>query len=185
MPHTGHQRLIRTCLRGDPVACRTLYDMHKAALFRLCLRYAGSRAEAEDMLQEGFVNIFRDLQQYRGEGPLAAWMRQVMLRAVLMYLRQARRHEVCPPAASAPVPADLGAALDAEYILRCVQELPPGYRAVFNLYAIEGYTHHEIAAMLDISEATSRTQLLRARRLLRKRLEGIPLPENYLTGSAS
>jgi RNA polymerase sigma-70 factor (ECF subfamily) len=170
------RELIEGCLKGDPQAQRGLYEQYKVPLFRLCLRYASSREEAEDMLQEGFLKVFADLGQYRGEGALGGWMRRVVLNVALQHLRRQKQWPATTDLEELPEIADGSAEqmfsqLRAKALLGLIQQLPPGYRTVFNLYVIEGYTHREIAEMLSISENTSKSQLSKAKALLRRVLE--------------
>ena len=168
-------KLIKACLRGDRSSQRKLYAMHEQEMFRVCLRYGNTREAAEDMLQEGFIRIFKDLHQYSGDGPLGGWMYKVMVRSALQYLRKEKRtlrhfeqldtiHEV----GKSPEVFD---ALNAEALTREIQALPEGYRIVFNLYVIDGYKHEEIAKELGISVNTSKSQLSRAKAKLRESLE--------------
>ncbi|MCB9275707.1 MAG: sigma-70 family RNA polymerase sigma factor [Lewinellaceae bacterium] len=164
------------CLKGEPPAQRQLYEAFKVPMFRLCLRYAGSREEAEDMLQEGFIKVFTDLQQYRGEGPLAGWVRRVVLNVVLQHLRRQKNTPVALDVQDIPdVPDEdtdnLFGELRARALAALVQRLPPGYRTVFNLFVMEGHSHREIADILDISESTSKSQLSKAKAMLRRMLE--------------
>lgn len=134
----------------------------------MCLRYARGREEAEDMLQEGFVQIFRDLYQFQPNRPLAAWMRRVVANACLQYLRRHKRLVGLSPPGEYGEQETEGENEETETLLAYVQRLPDGQRAIFNLYALEGYTHSEIAGILGISESGSKSQLSRARAALRR-----------------
>jgi len=161
--------------KGNPVAQRYLYDTYKVRLFTVCLRYSRDRSEAEDILQEGFIKIFKDLNQYAGKGAIGAWMRKVMVNTALQYLRKWKKdwkHEDSEEyqdavQSSATVFQQLG----LEELTKLIQQLPQGYKIVFNLYVIEGYSHKEIAEILGIKENTSKTQLFKAKGALRKALE--------------
>lgn len=165
--------LIRRCLKGNATAQKQLYERYQRSLFGLCLRYARSEAEALDFLQEGFIKIFRDLPNFRGDGPLEAWMRRVIVNTAISKLRRKSwiREEHYDwesiPAEEERADPD---GLDAEQLIELIRQLPDGFRAVFNLYAVEGYAHKEIAQILDIAESTSRSQYLRARKLLQERI---------------
>ena len=168
--------LIEGCLKGDPQAQRELYEQYQVPLFRLCLRYGSSREEAEDMLQDGFLKVFSDLGQYRGEGALGGWIRRVVLNVVLQHLRRQKHLPVTTEIEAVAELADdsaeqLFSQLRAKALVALIQQLPPGYRTVFNLYVIEGYAHQEIAEMLGISENTSKSQLSKAKAMLRRVLE--------------
>lgn len=168
------QQLLAGCRRGDAHAQRTLFEQHKARLFTVCLRYARDRPEAQDMLQEAFLTIYRDLGQYNGSGPFEGWLYRVTMRRTLQYLRQknplrfAEDFNELPPDALEVRP---DTELNGEAILHMVQQLPPGYRAVFNLHCIESYSYPEIAAELGISESTVRSQYARACQRLRTLVE--------------
>lgn len=168
------ETLLDGCRRGRPSAQRALYDRLSYQLMGVCLRYCSSRAEAEDALQLTFVKIFTRLEQFRGQGPFEAWARRI---AVTTSLNLWHQHQQRGPHTDYEEAHDLHAPegtpfdqLSAEDVVRLTSQLPPGYRTVLNLYAIEGYSHAEIGELLGISESTSKSQLFRARRLLEERL---------------
>jgi RNA polymerase sigma factor (sigma-70 family) len=166
------ETLLAACRRGEEAAQFRLYNLLSHQLMGVCLRYCPSRAEAEDALQNTFVKLFTRLDQYRGEGPFEAWARRVAVHTSLHAVEQHRlRHPTGAGAADLPS-ADPSVLenMAVEDLLRCLATLPPGYRTVLNLYAIEGYSHPEIAEMLGISEGTSKSQLARARQALAQRL---------------
>ena len=173
--HTDEQKLIAACLKGKRKAKRRLYERFRVPMFRVCMRYAPSREVAEDLLQEGFYQVFKDLGQFRGEGALGGWINRIMVRTALNYLRKQRKggfqdsfsEQISDYDGEASILSDMG----ATHIMNLLQSLPSGYRAVFNLYAIEGYSHKEIAEQLDIAESSSRSQYVRARRALRQLLQ--------------
>ena len=179
-PEHTEEQLIAACLKGRRKAQRQLYEQYRVPMFRLCMRYAESREVAEDLLQEGFYRVFKDLGQYRGEGALGAWIRQIMVRTALTHLRKEQRR-VAQAELSEELPVSLNGESEvlsefgAAQIMALLQSLSPGYRAVFNLYAIEGYSHKEIGELLGIAESTSRSQFVRARTLLAQRLSTIDL----------
>ena len=166
------KQLVEQCQQGNAFAQKRLFDQYVNRLFRVSLRYVRSEPEAEEVLMNGFLKAFRAIGDftYRDDNGLEAWFRRIVVNEALQHLR-ANRHlplfqadedaEGQPD--SEPLP-DSG--LDAERIYALIRELPPGYRTVFNLYAIEGYTHREIAKQLRISENTSKSQLSKARALL-------------------
>lgn len=149
----------------------------------VCRRYAPDRKTAEDILQESFINIFRHIHRYRSEGSLEGWIRKIVVHAALRGLEKKRLHFAGldnHPGAEPAIDAEAVARLSEEELLRLISALPDGYRLVFNLYVLEGYNHDEIAAMLKISNATSRSQLLKARRLLQTRIENLSkIPRKY------
>ncbi len=169
--------IVKGCLRKDQGAMKALYERYKVSMFRLCLRYAQDQPEAEDMLQEGFIQVFKDLHQFTASGPLGGWIRRVMVNKALQIIRKRKRlfASADPADISEQVsqPADVFAQLNLQALTRLIQQLPAGYRLVFNMYVIEGYSHQEIAETLDISVSTSKTQLFKAKASLRRMLEKI------------
>lgn len=147
-------------------------------MFGVCLRYANCRADAEDMLQDAFMRVLKNLDKFENTGPLGAWIRRVTVNSCLNIIRTRRKDttsfEDLPPSLDI-TSHDEGESLEAKDLMRYVQELPEGYRTVFNLYAIEGYKHAEIGEMLGISENTSKSQLAKARKALQEKI----LKENY------
>jgi RNA polymerase sigma factor (sigma-70 family) len=173
---TSESQLVKALQQGDAKAQRHLYDKYSARLLAVCVRYVGDSMEAEDVMIEGFMKIFERIGQYRGEGSFEGWMRRLMTNEALMYLRSRRQIEIAldtPDALQAANVAWADAALDASELLAIVAKLPTGYRTVFNLYAIEGYSHAEIAEQLGITESTSKSQLHRARALLQEMLHNL------------
>lgn len=168
--------LARRCQREDRSAQEALYARYARRMFAVCLRYARHRPEAEDLLQEGFIRVFDKLEAFRMEGSLEGWIRRIMVHTCINHLRRPSvRNEVLGADIAldgATKPVALGN-LGQQELLRLVQLLPDGYRAVFNLYAVEGYDHAEIAAMLGINEGTSRSQLAKARRQLQRGIEDL------------
>ncbi|WP_400192309.1 RNA polymerase sigma factor [Hymenobacter sp. B81] len=166
--------LIDACLAGSRVAQKELYTRYSGRMLAVCLRYAQTTFEAEDVLQEGFVTVFNNLRLFRRECPLEFWIRRIMINAAL---RQHRRSAAMLAVTESEYPETIA---DEEFILsnysfeellKMIQELAPRYRAVFNLFAIEGYGHKEIGDMLGISEGTSKSQYARARVILKTKLE--------------
>lgn len=151
-------------------------------MFGVCLRYARDRAEAEDLLQEGFVKIFERINQFDGKGSLEGWIRRVMVHNAIDWVRKQRyiRQETELDAAFGTPCDELPDSLSLEYLYQIVQDLPPGYRVVFNLFAIEGYSHAEIAERLGVTESSSRSQYTRAKAALQKRIH-----EDHLDQSLS
>jgi RNA polymerase sigma-70 factor (ECF subfamily) len=165
--------LLQACIAGNSQAQFRFYERYSPRLYAVCLRYARDAGEANDFLQEGFIKIFRDLSTYRAEGNLEAWMHRIMVNTVLSWLRK-KKLQFLPyvePPESQYSDAEIIGAISATELIAVLNHLPQGYRTVLNLYAIEGYSHAEIAALLDISEGTSRSQYLRAKIALKNRLE--------------
>ena len=175
MTETFNIQLIESCKKGNRVAQKVLYDSLASRMFPVCIRYVGDRALAEDILQEGFITLFTHLDSYKGEGSFEGWARRIFVTTALMYLRK-------KDALKMSEELDTARGMKAETVsqvqnigykelMALIMQLPPGFRTVFNLYSIEGYSHKEIGDMLGISETTSRTQLSRARIWLQKKLK--------------
>lgn len=167
------EALISGCRRKEPKAQRDLYQQWAPKMLGLCLRYIKDRSEAEAVMTGGFMKIFEKISQYSGEGNFEGWMRRIMVNESLIYLRQHKNAFMMVEAREAHAEvstADAEQQLQAEDLLNMVRQLPNGYRSVFNLYAIEGFSHKEIAGQLGISENTSKSQLSRARSLLQQYL---------------
>lgn len=170
------QELVEGVLKGSAVHQSALYHQYQVPMFRVLLRFAKDRAEAEDMLQDGFVRVFRDLVQFRSEGALGGWIRRIMVNTALSQLRKQKdflkeTSDFTPFENIFRTDEDFASSLDAETLTKNLQKLPPGYRAVFNLYAIDGYSHDEIAEQLGITVGTSKSQLFKARDFLKKTID--------------
>lgn len=165
------KNIIHGCKKGDHHSQQQLYEKYKAMLFGVCLRYAHNRMEAEDFLQEGFIRIYRDLYQYQPEKALGAWLRRVMVNCCLRQLEKQKNifSEVDWDQVGESYEMELEEKEDnrEQQLIKMIQQLPPGYRAVFNMYVIEGYTHQEIGEYLKISANTSKSQLSRAKTFLK------------------
>ena len=167
--------LIAACRKNDPRAQRTVYDALAGKMFAVCLRYMGDRESAEDILQDGFVTLFTKLDSYSGEGSFEGWARKIFVNTALMSLRKKdvlRQSEDVDAARN--ILSEAPSAIEQigyQELTRMIASLPPGFRTVFNMYVVEGYSHKEIAQELGISEATSRSQLQRARVLLQNKIK--------------
>lgn len=166
--------LIKRCKQADPKAQEWIYGQHADSFFRMVMRYIKNREDAEDVLITAFTKIFNriDSFSYQGDGSLQGWMKKVVINEALMWLRRRHSftmmesvHELMEES-SLETLADMG----AEDIYQLITQLPTGYRTVFNLYVVEGYAHQEIADLLSITESTSRTQLFKAKAMLKKML---------------
>jgi len=171
-------KLIKNCLRKNPDAQRYLYEKYKVKWFMICLRYSRSKPEAEDMLQEGLISIFNSLRQFNAKkAAFSTWSSKVMVNAALQNLRKWKKLDYQDDIDShtnlVMHQEDAYEKLGAKELMTIVQGLPEGYRVVFNLYVVEGYKHKEIADMLGISENTSKSQLRKAKIMLRNQLEHI------------
>jgi RNA polymerase sigma-70 factor (ECF subfamily) len=172
------EKLVKGCLKGDGSAQKELYEKYKIQLFRVCLRYSKDHNEAEDMLQDGFIKIFTDLHQFSFQGPLGAWMRRVVVNVALQHIRKNKRLEILNEPIEAiadeyQTDAEVFSNLNIKTLTKLIQMLPDGYRVVFNMYVIEGYSHKEIAEQLNIQVNTSKSQLSKAKNALKKMLEKI------------
>ena len=158
--------------KGDRIAQRALYEGCSAKMYGVCLRYVGNSDIARDILHDGFVKVFTSIKSFRGEGSFEGWVRRIMVNTALEFLRQRKDHlEVEIDRAKNSVADSTVQGYDYSFFLSVVMELPPQYRMVFNLYAIDEYTHSEIADMLNISESTSKSNYSRAKAILRGKLE--------------
>lgn len=167
--------LIAGCLDGSKRHQKALYDRYAPYMMGVCMRYAASEAEAEDLLQDGFVTVFRKLGSFEGRGELGGWMRRIFVNTALMNFRKTRQLQQQAELEAARQAADSSedpfAKVAAADLMRMMQALPAGARMVFNLYAVEGFEHHEIAEQLGVSIGTSKSQYSRARALLREQIE--------------
>ena len=169
-------KIIKGCLAGDRRDQELLYRRHASKLYAVCLQYSGNDEEARDILQEGFIKIFDNLHQFKFEGSFEGWMRRITVNTALEKFRTRHNlYRVDDIDAIEEPDADPDnkdyAGLEAGDLMNIIRELPPKYRMVFNLYAIEGYSHKEISTMMNISEGTSKSNLSRARGILQKRVE--------------
>lgn len=165
--------LIKGCLRRDANAQRQLYDTFSSKMYSICYRYVKDSMEAEDILVTSFMKVFDKINQFKSEGSFEGWIRRIVVNEALTYLRRNRSMYLETELEQADREPDynmLGDHLEAEDLMNMIKELPTGYRIVFNLYAIDGYSHKEIADQLGISENTSKSQLSRARTYLQKML---------------
>ncbi len=167
--------IIRGCRKGDRKSQQALYEKYKPMLFGICMRYASGYHEAEDWLQDGLVRIFTNLYQYQPTGAFGGWLRRVMVNSALEQLRKRKRAfstvEIGEVADSFEADENFFSKYREEALVQMLQFLPEGYRTVFNLYVMEEYSHQEIGEMLGIAESASRSQLSRAKAMLRKMLE--------------
>lgn len=174
--------LIHQCLKNNRIAQKQLYEQYANAMLGVCYRYTKSLADAEDVLQEGFIKVFHNLQHYRRQGALEAWIRRIMVNTAIDYLQRHSRYrnelnldQIMLHPVSNEQPELL---IDTKDLVEIIRELPAGYQAVFNLVAIEGYNHIEAGNLLGISEQTSRSQYSRARATLIKKLQSVTEQQN-------
>jgi RNA polymerase sigma-70 factor (ECF subfamily) len=172
--------IIAGCLHNEPSAQRELFNRYSPKMLAVCYRYAQNREDAEDMLQEAFIKVFTQIHTFQNKGAFEGWIRRIIVHTCINFLKKYKKFNDS---------LDLGQAgyvqvkeetvpsiMQAKQVTECIRSLPMGYRTVLNLYAIEGYSHREIATMLDIEESTSRSQYTRAKSML----EGLLVKKNIL-----
>lgn len=169
---TEERNLVQACKRGERSAQNALFKKFGGIMLTVCKRYLGNASEAEDVLMEGFLKVFTSLSNFKEEGSLEGWIRRIIVNEALMQIRKRKMLWVDldnqPTLQEPPMALE---ALSGEEILQLIDALPVGFRTVFNLYAIEGYSHAEIANLLNISEGTSKSQLSRARTFLQEKIK--------------
>lgn len=161
--------LIKGCLENDRRMQQELYNRFAPKMYGVCLRYTGNADDAQDVLQDGFVKVFRKLDSFRSEGSFEGWIRRVFVNTAIEHFRRKHYMQPVTEREENTLESKTLTALDGlseKDILKLVQQLAPGYRAVFNLYVVEGYSHKEIGEILDITEGTSKSQLSRAKVIL-------------------
>ena len=168
-----NKELIEACVKGDRLAQRNLYDIFSKKMYVVCLRYTKSQQEAEDVLQDSFIKVFKNLKGYRGESRLDYWIKRIVVNTALN--SQRKKLYMYPMVDINDVKNDFDhskslSSFQLEELLNMIKELPAGCQTVFNLFAIEGYSHKEIAEMLKVSEGTSKSQFSRARKLLQEKI---------------
>lgn len=159
-------KLVKDCLKNNRASQKQLYNRFAEVMLGVCYRYTKSLADAEDVLQEGFLRVFNNLHQYRFEGELGAWIRRIMVTTALNYLKRNAKYQngLAFEKIDTPVTDDNPEIkLNTKDLASLIQQLPTGYQTIFNLHAVEGYTHVEIGELLGISDGTSRSQYARAR----------------------
>ena len=174
------EQLIEQCKKNDVKAQGQIYKLFASKLFSICLKYSGNYAEAEDNLQDAFVTIFNKISQFKNKGSFEGWMKRITINTALQRYRGVgvydlvNEHQI--PDETIEIDED---AIGMDFLLKIIQELPNRYRLVFNLYVMDDYSHKEIAEMLDITVGTSKSNLARARMILKEKIE------NYKAGSDS
>ncbi|MCE2495146.1 MAG: RNA polymerase sigma factor [Flavobacteriales bacterium] len=168
----SEQQLIKKCLKGERKAQKALYDRYSGKMLGVCRRYVRSTYDAEEVLSNGFIKVFNKLEYYQDEGSFEGWIRKIMVREALNFLRSQKDFfdETEDATLERLEPVAEQHELEAQDLMKLIDELPTGYRTVFNLFAIEGYSHQEIAYELSISEGTSKSQLSKARKMLQSRM---------------
>lgn len=170
------EKLISECQKNQPKAQEQLYRLFEKKFFGLCLKYSSSYADAQDNFQEGFLIIFRKINQYSGKGSFEGWAKRILINNALQKFKGVRFMEVI----NDNIP-DVDVAIDEEeigldYLMQIIQELPDQYRIVFSLYVLDDYSHQEISEMLSISTSTTKSNLHRARLILKEKIEKRTVP---------
>jgi len=178
------QSILTGCLQNDPVAQRELYTRYSPKMLSVCYRFAQSREDAEDMLQEGFIKVFTQIHTFQNKGAFEGWIRRIIVHTCINFLKKYKKFNESIDLAYASYlqvkEETVPSIMQAKQVVECIRLLPVGYKTVLNLYAIEGYNHKEIAEMLDIEESTSRSQYTRAKTML----EGILVKKKILDKQA-
>jgi len=166
------EQLIEKCKENDTKAQSDLYKLFSSKLFTLCLKYSRNYAEAEDNLQDAFVTIFEKISQYSGKGSLEGWLKRIVINTALQRYRKQGVFDIVNEDQIEDVQIDVDTeTVNLDFLLSSIQELPDRYRLVFNLYVLDGYSHKEISEMLDITTGTTKSNLARARKILKDKIE--------------
>ncbi len=171
------KQLILNCQKNEPKAQGQLYKLFSSKIFTICLKYSRNYEEAQDNLQEGFLYIFSKINQYNFKGSFEGWIKRVVINYILQQYRGAPIFEVVKDNTIVEYEIVLEPEDDVslDYLLKIIQELPDRYRLVFNLYVLDGYSHKEIASLMDITEGTSKSNLARAKMILKEKIETLSL----------
>ena len=180
----SEEKLIEGCIEGNRYAQKMLFEKYRSLMFAICMRYAKSKDEAEDVMLEGFMKIYSCLSEFKRKGSFEGWLKKIMVNAAINNYRTNLKHYY-----NSTIDDNFFEIKDekdnfktnysAEYLIKLIQALPDGYRMVFNLYEIEGYSHKEIAEIMNISISTAKTQLFYAKKSLQKKLTNINKEEMY------
>ncbi len=164
------EAILKGCLSNNPAAQRELYNRYSSKMLAVCYRYGHSREDAEDMLQEGFIKVFLQIHTFENRGAFEGWIRRIIVHTCINILKKNKKFnesvDIIYATGIQVREESVPAIIQAKQVVECIRLLPIGYRTVLNLYAVEGYSHREIADMLDIEESTSRSQYTRAKAML-------------------
>ncbi len=169
----SEQEIISGCIQGNRALQKLLYEQYSSKMLGVCMRYAKDRAEAEDMLQEGFIKVFTNISRFKNEGSFEGWIRRIMVfTAINMFKYRTRKFRESLDTGNDDAPYDdhIVEKIAAKEIVALITQMPEGYKMVFNLYAVEGYTHKEIGQILGVAEGTSKSQYARARQYMQQAL---------------
>jgi RNA polymerase sigma factor (sigma-70 family) len=168
----GLKQLIENCKINDTQAQSEIYKLFSSKLFSICLKYSRNYAEAEDNLQDAFLTIFKKIDQFKHKGSFEGWLKRITVNTVLQRYRHEKVFEIIPDDFAEDEEIEIDEdSVTIDYLLQIIQELPDRYRLVFNLYVLDGYSHKDIASMLDLNIGTSKSNLARARQILKKTIE--------------
>lgn len=169
------EQLIKQCKKRDRKAQETLYHLYSSKVYSVCLKYSRNSAEAQDNLQDSFVTIFNKIEQFKSQGAFEGWLKRIAINTVLQKYRNKPVMELIPDSLSEDVQVEVPdeTKVNLDELLACIQELPDKYRLCFNLYVLDGYSHREIAEMLSIAIGTSKSNVARARAILKDQIEEI------------
>ncbi len=181
----SEKKIIEDCVNGKRYAYEQLFKTYASTMLGICMRYSKDKAEAEDILQEGFIKVFFNIKKFRSEGSFEGWLKKIMVNTAINHYQKNLKHyfhiqiDKLHETISDYVDDDLHAdeSLPKEKIMALVQDLPDGYRFVFNMYVFEEFSHKQIAKAMNISVSTSKTQLFKARHLLKRKIESIKKEE--------
>ena len=165
-PHLTEIQLVQGCRQQDRLAQKVLYDRYKTAMYTLAYRITNDFGQAEEVLQDAFLKVFKHITSFKGTASLGSWIKTIVIRTALKKIQRKIRFEPLEDH-SLPALIDWRQALDSEYLEQAIQSLPEGFRAVFVLIEIEGYTHKEVSNLLDIAVGTSKSQLFHAKKKLK------------------
>ncbi|MGN6801181.1 MAG: RNA polymerase sigma factor [Ginsengibacter sp.] len=166
--------LIKGCIEGNPEMQKLLYDLYSSKMYGVCLRYTENVEDANDVMQEGFIKVYRSLPKFRAEGSFEGWIRRIFVNtSIEHYRKKTKKYNITEVQENTIEDNELSAldSLATKDILNIINELSPGYKQVFNMHVVEGYSHKEIAEILGITEGTSKSQLARAKGVLKKIIE--------------
>ncbi|MEL6810663.1 MAG: sigma-70 family RNA polymerase sigma factor [Bacteroidota bacterium] len=173
------QELIEKCKQRNPKAQEALYRQYSGVLFGICLKYSPNRVEAEDNLQDAFITIFSRIEQYQGKGSFEGWIKRITVNTALQKYRKKKVFDISNEELIEDVEVEVDQnEIPLDFLLKIIQELPDRYRLVFNLYVLDGYSHKEIAEMMGISDGTSKSNLARARMILKTKVDDYNVRKN-------
>jgi|TARA_R110002012_G_scaffold22984_1_gene78542 RNA polymerase sigma factor (sigma-70 family) len=178
--HTNQTDLIKKAVKQDRKAQHLLFETFAPKMLSVCRYYVSDVQKAEEVMLNGFFKVFKYLKDYKNEGSFEGWIRRIMVREAISFYRQKKQIQFADEVEnySAEFNNDIDSSIEVAQIQACIDGLPEGYKLIFNMYAIEGYKHNEIAKMLDISEGTSKSQLFKAKKMLQEKINKLNTIQN-------